>query len=225
MLKKIIAIWNGEQFMKGIVEKFGEMISDGDYVFYHAWGVLIGRMVAEEVRQPLHDRDHVINESEREIRRMLLEHLSINPKQDVSGCLAMMSMVKDAERIGDYSKNIFELAMILGPEAKDMKYIGRLSKVQGDIARNLPLLKRAFLEGDDKVASGIMVEYQKIKDECGEILDNLFHEQLSTREAVSTTILVRSLKRINSHMCNIASGIVYPLDKIDFVRVRDGLLE
>ena len=76
-----------------------------------------------------------------------------------------------------------------------------------------------------KIASAIMVDYQKIKDECGEILDNLFHEQLSTREAVSTTILVRSLKRINSHMCNIASGIVYPLDKIDFVRVRDGLLE
>ena len=38
MLKKIIAIWNGEQFMKGIVEKFGEMISDGDYIAIGGFG-------------------------------------------------------------------------------------------------------------------------------------------------------------------------------------------
>jgi len=35
---------------------------------------------------------------------------------------------------------------------------------------------------------------------------------------VATALLSRYLKRINSHISNFATGIVYPLDEIDFVR-------
>ena len=36
--------------------------------------------------------------------------------------------------------------------------------------------------------------------------------------AVVTALISRYFKRINSHLCNIASGIIYPLNEIDFVR-------
>ena len=137
----------------------------------------------------------------------------------------MMSLIKDAERIGDYSKNIFDLAIMLDGDAKEMKYIERLSSVQRKISERFPLLQRAFLDSNEEAANSVLMEYEAIKGECKGLLLDLFDDKLPLREAVTTTILIRSFKRINSHMSNIATGMVYPMDKIDFVRPRDGLLD
>jgi len=218
MLRQVIALWKGERFMRKVVDKFGEMLGDDEYLFTHAWKVLIGQAVIDQIKQPFYDKDIAVNSREREIRRMLVEHLSLHPRHDISGCLVMMSLVKDAERIGDYSKNIFDLVIMLEGPIKEMKYLERLSSTQRKIADRFPQLKRAFLESDANIAGEILKGYAPIKGECNNILRDLFSEQLSTREAVATALLSRYLKRINSHMSNIASGIVYPLDQIDFVR-------
>jgi len=154
---------------------------------------------------------------------MIAEHLSIHPRQDISGCLAMMSLVKDAERIGDHSKNIFEIAIVLQGVFEEMKYLEHLSSIQKRIADRFPLLKGAFLESDEDAAKRILNDYGAIKADCNKILSDLLSEEMPTREAVAMTLLSRYLKRINSHMSNIASGLVYPLDQIDFV--RGGILE
>ena len=218
MLRQIITLWKGESFIKRVIEGFGEMLSDLEYLYTHAWDAFIGKLVIDEVRQPFYDKDGAVNRHEREIRRMLAEHLSIHPRHDISGCLVTMSLVKDAERIGDYSKNMFEVAVMLEGIAQEMKYFERLSSPQRKIADHFPLLRKAFLKPDENAAKKILKNYVPIKGECNKILSDLLSEELSTREAVATALLSRYLKRINSHMSNIASGIVYPLDQIDFVR-------
>jgi phosphate uptake regulator len=223
MLKEIIALWKGETFMKKVVREFGGMLSDDEYLCTHAWEAFLGRIDIEQIKQPFYDKDISVNKREREIRRMIAEHLSIHPRQDISGCLAMMSLVKDAERIGDHSKNIFEIAIVLQGVFEEMKYLERLSSIQKRIADRFPLLKRAFLESDEDAAKKILNDYGAIKAECNKILSDLLSEEMPTREAVATTLMSRYLKRINSHMSNIASGLVYPLDQIDFV--RGGILE
>ena len=76
----------------------------------------------------------------------------------------------------------------------------------------------AILAGDEVKAREILKDYKIIKEECNKILHDLFSEDLPAREAVTTALLSRYLKRINSHMSNIASGVILPMDKIDFVR-------
>ena len=218
MLKQVMALWKSESFMKRVVEKFGEMINGDEYLFACAWDVLMGQAVIDQIKQPFYDKDISVNNGEREIRRMLVEHLSLHSRHDISGSLVLMSLVKDAERIGDYSKNIFEVGIMLEGKAKEMKYLERLSSLRRKIADRFPQLKTAFLESDTNIARKILKEYAPIKGECNGILRDLFSEELSTREAVATALLSRYLKRINSHMSNIASGIIYPLDQIDFVR-------
>jgi phosphate uptake regulator len=218
MLKQVMALWKSESFMKRVVEKFGEMISDDEYLFTCAWEVFMGQAVIDQIKQPFYDKDISVNNGEREIRRMLVEHLSLHPRHDISGSLVMMSLVKDAERIGDYSKNIFEVGIMLEGKVKEMKYLERLSSLHRKIADRFPQLKMAFLESDTNMAKSILKDYAPIKGECNSMLHDLFSEELSTREAVATALLSRYLKRINSHMSNIASGIIYPLDQIDFVR-------
>lgn len=218
MLKEIIDLWKGEGFMKQVIEKFGEMLGDAEFVFTRSWQMFIGEVSIDVIKQTIYDKDRSINSHEKEIRRMILEHLSINPRQDVSGCLAMMGLVKDAERIGDYAKNIFELGVMFHGMLKEMEYLGQLSSLQKKIAERFPKLNQAFMESDENLARELLKGYADIKSECDKILQSLFKEIFSAREAVATALLSRYLKRINSHMSNIASGIIYPLDQIDFVR-------
>jgi len=218
MLKEMIILWKSKGLMRKVVEEFGEMLNDDGYIFSQAWRAFENSELAEELTKPVHDRDRAVNEREREIRRMLLEHLAMTGGQDSSGCLVMMSLVKDAERIGDYSKNIFDLALLLDKSAPQMKYFGRFSELQGKLGFHLKNVQKAFLGEDELLAQKILDDYAPLKEECSKLLEDLFADELPTREAVATTLLSRYFKRINSHVSNIASGLVYPLDQIDFVR-------
>lgn len=218
MFGQIANIWKGEPLMKKAIEKFGEMLNQGEYIFNRAWEIFIAQKATEQAKQELYASDTAINNYERDIRKILVEHLSLRPGHDVSGALVMMSMVKDAERIGDYSKNIFEVGILCEEKIKNMKYLDRLSSIKRKIADRFPQLTKAFLESDENLAEKLLMDYTPIKSECNNVLRDLFSEQLSTCESVSTALVSRYLKRVNSHMSNIASGIIYPLDQIDFVR-------
>lgn len=218
MFKELIGLWKKHGLLTQVVEEFAQMLNDDGYVFSNAWRALQGKVAIQEIEKPIRERDKSVNQRERKIRRMLVEHLSLNPRQDVSGCLAMMSLVKDAERIGDYSKNIFDVGVLLKGHAREMKYFDRLSGIQDRIWNRLSQLERAFPSGDERLAKEILAGYAEIKNDCSQVLEDLFSDKLETQEAVSTALLSRFLKRINSHISNITSGIVYPIDQIDFVR-------
>jgi phosphate transport system protein len=223
MLKQLIGVWKNQAFMAKVVEEFVQMLRDDEFIFSNAWKLLQGQTQLQDIEQTMHDKDKRVNKQERAIRRKLLEHLSVNPGQDVSGCLVLMSVVKDAERLGDYAKNIFDLSIVLNGHAREMKYFERLTGIQGKIQVHLGQLAEAFGENKEELAKSILDGYAPLKEECSKVLDELINDQLPTQEAVATALLSRFLKRINSHTCNIASGLVYPVDQIDFV--RGGILE
>jgi phosphate uptake regulator len=204
--------------MKKAVAAFGDMLNNDEYLFNQTWQILTEQADIEQISQEISDKDSEVNTQERAIRRWLVEHLSINPKHDTSGCLALMSMVKDAERIGDYAKNMLEVGVMFKGTIKDIKYFPRLATIEQNIADHFPTLVKAFLKSDATLAESILQHYSSIKAECNRILEDVFMEQLPSQEAIATALLARYLKRINSHISNIASGIIYPLDEIDFVR-------
>ncbi len=222
MLKELIGVWRHRGIMMKAVDLFGAMVGDCAEIFTRSWSVFSGEATIDSERKDIHDRDIQVNKKEREIRRLLVEHLTINPGQDASGCLALMSMVKDAERIGDYCKNIFDLAEMGHDNFKSMRHFSELAEVQKRLEEMLINLKGAFMESDEQKARAILESYKQTKDRCNKVLKSLFEEDMSKDEALITVLLARYLKRINSHASNVASGIILPLDKIDFVRV--GLL-
>jgi len=218
MASELINMWKGSSLMKKALAGFNDMLNNGEYLFTEAWRVLSTEEKIERIPQYFYDKDIEVNEMEKEIRRLLFEHLSIRPQHDTSGCLALMSLVKDAERIGDYSKNIFEVGVMYGGTIKDIKYFQRLSSSQKSIDDNLSKLAEAFLKSSGELAEEILKDYVTIKRESDKILNDMFQEELNTKEAVVTALISRYFKRINSHLSNIASGIIYPLNEIDFVR-------
>jgi phosphate uptake regulator len=223
MLKELLQLWKKSGIMLKAIETFGSMLEDCAYIFERSWKVFSGELSMADEKSDIYNRDKGVNQKERDIRRMLLEHLTMNPGQDASGCLALMSMVKDAERIGDYSKNIFDLTIIVDGNIGKLRYMDHIVAIQQKVNESLSQLKSAFLDSDEQKAQKILADYKDAKDACKDILRSLFCENIPKQEALITLLLARYLKRINSHASNVASGIIYPLDKIDFV--RGGLLE
>lgn len=217
MTSEIVNMLRGSSLVKKSIDLFVQMIVADEYLYNDAWRVITTEEKIDHIPQYFYNKDIEVNNFEKEIRRLLFEHLSIRPKHDISGCLALMSLIKDAERIGDYSKNIFEAGILHGGTITDIKFFERLVPVQKQISENIPVLANAFKESDEKQASELLRHYPPIKHECDKILHEIFDAQMSTNEAVVTAMLSRYLKRINSHVSNIASGIVYPLNEIDFV--------
>jgi phosphate uptake regulator len=218
MASEIIDMLKGTPLIKKALSEFVSMISHCEYLFNEAWRVITTQDYIEKIPQNFYNKDIEVNQQEKEIRKLLFEHLAINPLHDLSGALALMSLVKDAERIGDYSKNIFETGILYKEPIKCMKFFYRLGENKKKIASNFPKLKKAFDRSDEKMAQEILNQYAPLKKECDLILYELFEENLSTQEAIVTGLLTRYFKRINSHLSNIASGLIYPLNEIDFVR-------
>jgi phosphate uptake regulator len=61
------------------------------------------------------EKDETINVGERMVRRMVAQHLTINPEQDLPSSLVLISIVHDVERIGDYTKGLIELSRFRPP--------------------------------------------------------------------------------------------------------------
>ena len=217
MTSEIARMFQRTALMKKALDEFVSMIANCEYIYNETWKIVTGQNSIDKIPQYIYDKDIEVNEQEKKIRKLLLEHLSINPQHDLSGALALMSLIKDAERIGDYSKNLLEAGILYKGSIDDMKFFDQLQVNQKKIADNFPALKKAFQESDEALAKLILKSYTPIKRACDKLLYDIFEEKLSTNEAVVTALLTRYLKRVNSHVSNIASGIIYPLNEIDFV--------
>ena len=58
----------------------------------------------------IYEMDRTLNAFERDVRRKVMTHLSLGHTADISAGLTLVSVVIDLERIGDYCKNILDLA-------------------------------------------------------------------------------------------------------------------
>ena len=215
MFKEILTLWKEEQFLKKIMQDFKKMLVKGSEIFTLACDVWWGREEAEKVHPHLYSTDRKINKEEQNIRRRLVEHLAINPRQDFNVCLVFMSVIKDAERIGDYAKNIFELESLKKFE-DDAKFKKIFLGLQKEIEESLKEIVSAFFDANSEKATLIMKRHGKIGHECEELIRKIIEKNLSSDKAVCYTLLLRYFKRVSAHTANIASSIVNPLEKIDF---------
>jgi phosphate uptake regulator len=217
MLKDFLKAWADGGLMKQAVGKLGGMLGDVEYEFNHAWETCLGQTVAEKIADQVKAHDKAVNAAEREIRRLVVEHLTINPGRDVSGCLALLLMAKDAERLGDHARNVFDIGCRLEGRLDELEFGAACGRFAGEISALLPMLQRAVVESDEGLTHEILERYQALKNSIKETNADLQNSSLAAAEAVPVALLLRYFRRINAHLGNIASGIIFPLENIDFV--------
>ncbi|MCB9897760.1 MAG: hypothetical protein H6825_07140 [Planctomycetes bacterium] len=207
--------------MARIQQHFSQMIEDGRHVFDAACNTVLGGTDPGVVREDLHKTDQRINRLEQQIRRELVVHMTVREKAEIGTCLKFMSLVKDAERIGDYGKNIFDM----GQECRD--FVGDpmsadLIAVKDHVSRMLAKMRNLFESQSTEQARRFVDEAHAILRHCDERVSELVRDASLSRRPVVAALLYRYVKRVMAHAMNIVTSILVPLDKLDYLDEDDG---
>ncbi len=195
-----------------------EMLDHGKWMFVRANEVLHSTVPADQVGDSIYDRDRSINDLERSIRRKILRHLTVSRGYDAAVCLALMSVAKDAERIGDYCKNVFEVGEFYREGFNVPKYQEPLNRISQQTVEMFDMVARSSGRFDEVQATRALKQAQVIRQQCDSIIEELFKDdsEIAVHEAVAYSLLARHYKRVAGHLANIATAMLGQLEELDF---------
>ena len=190
------------------------MVNDARHTFDLAMNALAGgsvASVADEVRRT----DRQINVTEMEIRRELVVHFSVHAGGAATEMLVFMNMIKDLERIGDYNKNIFDLAEegVSFAEAEDLE---RILGFRDEVSSRIALMGEILTERDEERARSYIARGDELRREFDALVNELVHSTGQALQAVPRALLYRFLKRVTAHSLNVVSAVVMPVDRLDY---------
>lgn len=206
----------GTSEAKGFAEierLFMRMLDDGRHIFDAAANSLLGGTDPNSIREDLFSTDARINETEQQIRRHIVVHGTVHGAQSFPHLLVMMSLAKDAERIGDYAKNIFDLA-VGRPDLGDEEEVQRLISIRDHVSRLLGRSRDLYSSEDADGAREFLSESDRLTDSCDAILQQALDDK--DRNRAGRVLACRYFKRVTSHAANVVTSLVMPLDKLDF---------
>ena len=179
------------------------------------FGIVCSSLLSEDQASADVDTDDKsINEGEILVRRYIIQHLTLNPKHDLPSSLAVLSIVHDVERIGDYAKSLLELNRFSHLCEGDSEYARQSREIHDDIAPLFGQVREALRESDVETATQVMARHEQIKKRIDEFLESVMQDAGTQRDAVLYSLAVRFLRRTSAHLGNIASSVVNPLDRI-----------
>lgn len=220
MFKNILEFFKGKDFLNQVLEDFKAMLDDAEEMFRSVCKKLIYNEDDPELKDKIYSIDKKINELQKDIRKRIVEHLAIQPSVNIPTSLLLMSVVKDAERLGDYSKNLYEVTTLLTKPINPNTFKDLFGNIDNEILDFFKETKDAFIQSDENKAISSW-DYQKaIKIKCEEIIKKLSNSNLSVNEAVCFTLMTRYFKRLTGHLTNIATSVILPIDKLDYYDER-----
>ena len=190
------------------------MVTDARHTFDLAMNAIAGgsvASVADEVRRT----DRQINVTEMEIRRELVVHASVHGGVDTPEVLVFMNMVKDLERIGDYNKNIFDLADE-GVSLAEAPDLDRLLSYRDELSSRIALMGELLTTRDEDRARAYINRGDELRREFDDRINELVHSTEMAVVAVPRALLYRFLKRVTAHSLNVVSAVVMPVDRLDY---------
>jgi len=218
MFNKFKELFSSENLLDAAFKTTLTML-EFDHQMYDASRRTLRDTDTDELPFDVRKTDRRINKYEREVRRQVLTHLTIAGTQNLVPGLALVSIVIDVERIGDYTKNIVGLATKhkrkLHGGANEAP-LQEIEKVNDEIfSKVIEVLKTQ----DEHKGREVMDLEQETAERAESIITDMILEKdasLGTADAVCLCLYARYLKRINAHLTNIASSIVNPFPRIGF---------
>lgn len=143
--------------------------------------------------------------------------MSINPKQDLTSSLILITVVKDLERIGDYIKNIFELSYHYSRPLPKNTYSEVLIDLTAQMSSVLKDSLRVFRSADTETAKNYYIFYRKVTKKTDHLIEALLEDkEISIREAVVYALFSRFIKRIAAHLANVLTTVINPFHQVGY---------
>jgi phosphate uptake regulator len=210
MLKKFFGLERPSPLIAAAFRDVTGMLQQGGLMLDHSLAVLLDN---QELEVDLRGMDDVIDEAERMVRRSILEHMTVSPRQDLVSSLILASIVQEAERIGDLARGLAEIAALAkGPRGGQFA-----DELRALAVRVRPLFEqseKAFREDDSEMARELVVTHRELKAELNRYVREIADSDLTADMALVYGTSARMLRRISSHLSNIVSTVIQPFDRI-----------
>ena len=219
MFKQIFEIFKSDSLYEQALQECHEMLDIDREMFNESVKSLRNSDTAD-IPIDIYAMDRKINEFERDVRRKVMTHLAIGGKEDIGSGLILVSVVIDIERIGDYTKNIYDLAVQHPKKLNAGSFEKTLSDMEKSTKEFLNKAIDAFKEQNIDSARQLMIDYKTdIASTSNEIVNSLIsgkNNDFSSEQAGALCLYARYLKRIAAHSRNLVSSIVNPFERIGY---------
>ncbi len=216
MFKNLSQFFKGKDFLSQVFDDFRGMLNDAREMFLLVNKKLIGNENIPDLKETIYATDAKINALEREVRKRVIEHLTVQPSVDVSTSLLLMSVVKDAERLGDYVKNLYQVTALMTKPLNKDKYEKLFNGMDREILELFDKTKKAFIESDEDKAADSWDYERKIAKRCDAIISEVAKGDFSVNEGVCFALIARFYKRLTVHLTNIATSVILPITDLDY---------
>lgn len=213
MFGDFFKIWKTSSLLNEATDDANKMLELTKDMYVFSLRVLMDN---EKEVSDIYKLDQQLNQMQIAVRRKVLEHLSINSRQDTTSALVLVTIIIDIERIGDYAKNLIELAHLY-PEKLCGLYCDRIRKFEIEITKTFNNTIKAFKEMDENLAQQVMSDHARLAPQVEEMVEDILNDKtLAGREAVVYALLARFLKRVSAHLKNVASSVVNPFHRLGY---------
>ena len=219
MLKELLAIFNKDSQLDAAFNRSYEMLDIIKEMFLQAKQTL-RETDTDQLHTSVYGLDKKVNKYEREVRKEVLMHLSVAGVDNLPSGLKLIGIIIDMERIGDYAKNIVELAESHQAKLNAGKGEEDLKKVEAAVAEAFDRTRYVLENSDAGAAEDLIKEYLWINPLCDKYVSGYIKEEdesLSRRSTVTLALYFRFLKRIHSHLRNIVTTVYRPFHKVGFI--------
>ena len=219
MFKQILEIFKSNSLHEQALTECHEMLEIVREMYNESTNSLRNSDTAE-IPIDIYGMDKKINEFERDVRRKVMTHLAVGGKEDIGSGLILVSVVIDIERMGDYTKNIYDLALNHPKKLSAGSLEETLSDMEKSTKEFLNKAIDAFKNQDIDLARQLMTDYKKdISSISNEIVNSIVsgsNDEFSSNGAGALCLYARYLKRIAAHSRNLVSSIVNPFERIGY---------
>jgi phosphate transport system protein len=191
-----------------------QMLEDGHEVFMTASDALFGGGKSKETKKEVRSTDKGINQAQADIRRTLMVHASLN-LADLPVVLQYASIVKDAERVGDYAKNLYDLVRY-GADFADVPDRAELEGYRDAVGSLILEAVSVFEAIDTERAQALISKADGFLDQYDSHVKAQFSSDAAHPAPVARALYYRFLKRTTAHVMNVLTSLVQPLDRLDY---------
>ena len=196
-----------EQSMQAMVG----MLETSERMFDAATSCLLDN---EPLTVDLSAMDGEVNRAEEAVRRKVLEHLVVDPRDELTLSLIMVSVVQDAERCGDLAKSIARAAA-LADAPRMGRHVDALRDMRDRVHQSYEEARAAFRNADAGAANRVMHRHDALKHEVAGFLEHLAEaDDVTPNAALVLGVTSRMIARTSSHLSNIVSSVALPFDQI-----------
>ena len=220
VFKDLVTIWNSEDTLSQAWTSSNEMLHLSHEMFTDSVKALRSGE-KNKVIKSIKLRDEEINQYHRDIRKKVVTHYSVSKDvTNINSGLVLINMVVDIERVGDYTKNILDLAKHYPKKLRSEKISEDLRIIEQAVIERFQNTVNAVEEMDEIAAKELIKSY---RSDLGKLSDNLVASSISgdlkigeEHMASSMVLYARYLKRIGAHLKNITSVVINPFESIGY---------